>query len=144
MVRAASSPCPVESWAQWTTPSAAALAAAVAEREKLVSCVLSVPVGLCQWDSGTWPQVTSLHAQKTEGWNYWASSINDLRFPGGSAVKNLPAVQETRVWPQNQEDPSEKEMATHSSIFAWEIPWTEEPGGLQSLGSQKGWTQLSE
>ena len=40
------------------------------------------------------------------------------------------------------EDPLEKEMATHSSILAWEIPWTEEPGGLQSVGSQKSWTQL--
>ena len=41
------------------------------------------------------------------------------------------------------EYPLEKEMATHSSILAWEIPWTEEPGGLQSMGSQKNWTQLS-
>ena len=48
-------------------------------------------------------------------------------------VKNLPAMQETWV----QEDPLKKEMATHSSILAWEIPWTEEPGGLQSMGSQR-------
>ena len=40
----------------------------------------------------------------------------------------------------DQEDPLEEEMATHSSIFAWEIPWKEEPGGLQSMGSQKSWT----
>ena len=52
-------------------------------------------------------------------------------------VKNLPAVQETRVWSQGWEDPLEKEMATHSSILAWKIPWTEEPGGLQSMGSQR-------
>ena len=52
-------------------------------------------------------------------------------------VKNLPVMQETRVWSLGQEDPLEKEMATHSSILAWEIPWTEEPGGLQSLGLQK-------
>ena len=45
-------------------------------------------------------------------------------------VKNLPAVQETRVWSLDQEDPLEKEMATYFSILAWEIPWTEEPGGL--------------
>ena len=49
-------------------------------------------------------------------------------------VKNLPAVQETRVRSLGQEDPLEKEMATHSSILAWKIPWTEEPGGLQSMG----------
>ena len=46
-------------------------------------------------------------------------------------------MQETGVWSLGQEDPLEKEMATHSSILAWEIPWTEEPGGLQSLGLQK-------
>ena len=45
-------------------------------------------------------------------------------------VKNLPALQETLVWSLGQKDPLEKEMATHSSILAWRIPWTEEPGGL--------------
>ena len=45
-------------------------------------------------------------------------------------VKNLPAMQETQIQSLGQEDPLEKEMATHSSILAWEIPWTEEPGGL--------------
>ena len=52
-------------------------------------------------------------------------------------VKNLPAKQETWVWSLRQEDPLEKEMATHSRIHAWKIPWTEEPGGLQSMGSQR-------
>ena len=52
-------------------------------------------------------------------------------------VKNLPAVQETMVQSHGQEDPLEKEMATHSSILAWEIPWTQEPGRLQSVGSQR-------
>ena len=52
-------------------------------------------------------------------------------------VKNLPVMQETQVLSLGQEDPLEKEMATHSSILAWRIPWTEEPGGLQSVGSQK-------
>ena len=59
----------------------------------------------------------------------------------GSAVKNLPAMQETqetRVWSLGWEDPLEEGMATHSSIFAWKIPWTEEPGGLQSIGSLRG------
>ena len=52
-------------------------------------------------------------------------------------VKNLPAMQETLVQLLGQEDPLEKEMATHSSILAWKTPWTEEPGGLQSMGSQR-------
>ena len=52
-------------------------------------------------------------------------------------VKNLPAVQETRVRSLGWEDPLEKEMATHSSILAWSIPWTEEPGGLQSTGLER-------
>ena len=53
------------------------------------------------------------------------------------SVKNLPAVQETRIQFLGREDPLEKEMATHSSIFTWRIPQTEEPGGLQSIGSQE-------
>ena len=59
-----------------------------------------------------------------------------MTFPDGSDVKNLPAVQETQVQSLGREDPLEKGMATHSSILAWRIPWTEEPGGLQSMGSQ--------
>ena len=60
----------------------------------------------------------------------WASLVAQL-------VKNLPAMQETRVHILGQEDPLAKEMATHSSILAWRIPCTEEPGGLQSLRSQE-------
>ena len=52
-------------------------------------------------------------------------------------IKRLPAMQETRVRSLGSEDPLEKEMATHSSIPAWRIQWTEEPGGLQSTGSQR-------
>ena len=52
-------------------------------------------------------------------------------------VKNLPVMQETSVQFLGQEDPLEKEMATHSSILAWRIPWKEEPVGLQSMGSQR-------
>ena len=52
-------------------------------------------------------------------------------------VKNLPTMQETRVRSLGREDPLEKEMAAHSSILAWRILWTEEPGGLQSVGSQR-------
>ena len=52
-------------------------------------------------------------------------------------VKNLPAMQEIQVQSLGWEDLLEKEMATHSSILAWRIPWTEDPGGLQSMGSQR-------
>ena len=52
-------------------------------------------------------------------------------------VKNPHAMQETQIQSLGQEDPLEKEMATHSSILDWEIPWTEEPGGLQSMRSQR-------
>ena len=57
-----------------------------------------------------------------------------VSFPGGSVVKNLPAMQEMWVQSLGQEDPLEKEMATCSSIPAWEIRWTEEPGRLRSMG----------
>ena len=59
-------------------------------------------------------------------------------------VKNPPVMKETQVWSLDREDPLEKEMATHSSLLAWEIPWTEEPGRLLSMEPQKGWTQLSD
>ena len=52
----------------------------------------------------------------------------------GQSVKDLPAMQETGVRSPGQEDPLENEMATHPSVLAWRIPWTEEPGGLQSCG----------
>ena len=64
-----------------------------------------------------------------------------LWFLGGSVLKNLPGKQEMWIWPLSQEDLLEKEMATHFSILAWEIPWTEETGGLQSMGSQKTQTE---
>ena len=60
----------------------------------------------------------------------WASLV-------AQTVKNLPAMQETQIQSLGQEDPVEKEMATHSSILAWIAPWTEEPGGLQSMGLQR-------
>ena len=71
--------------------------------------------------------------------------MNEMKgFPGGLVVKNPSAMQdmrqELRVWSLDQEDSLEKKMATHFSILAWEIPWTEGTGGLQSMGSQKSWT----
>ena len=65
-----------------------------------------------------------------------SGETNDARgFPGGSVVKNQPAMQETQVQSLSWEDSLEEETATHSSILAWEIPWTEKPGGLQSTES---------
>ena len=58
-------------------------------------------------------------------------------FPGGSVVKNPPAKQETPVWSLGQEDPLQKEIATHFSILTWKIPWAQELGRLQSMGSPK-------
>ena len=67
-----------------------------------------------------------------------ASLWFDLHFPNvAQLVKNLPAVQETQVQSLGWEDPLEKEMETHSSNLAWKISWTEEPGGQQSMGSQR-------
>ena len=73
---------------------------------------------------------------------HWASVLMDINHMA-QVVKNPPAMPETQEsWVQSlgQEVSLEKEMATHSSILAWEILWTEEPGGLQSTGSQKSWT----
>ena len=66
-----------------------------------------------------------------------------MGFPSGLAVKNLPANAGDAGSILGWEDPLEKEMATHSSILAWKIPWTEEPGRLQCMGLQKSWIQLS-
>ena len=74
------------------------------------------------------------------GLSLWLFEINYLilgGFPGGSVVKNPPAMQEMWAWSLGGEDPMEAEMATHSSILAGEIPWTEGPGG-------KSWTWLSD
>ena len=60
-----------------------------------------------------------------------------LGFPVAQTVKNLPAVQETGIPSLGQEDPMEEGMATHSSILAWRVPQTEEPGGLQPMGSHR-------
>ena len=69
--------------------------------------------------------------------DYWASLVAQM-------VKDLPAMSATRVRSLGWEDPLEKGMAPHPSIFAWEIPWMEKPGGLQFMGLQKNWIQLSD
>ena len=76
-----------------------------------------------------------LASARRKRWSPAQKTIEGL--PGGSVVKNLPAMQETWVRSLGQEDPLEKEMAIHSSILAWEIPGPEEPGGLQSMGLQR-------
>ena len=60
-----------------------------------------------------------------------------MGFPGGSVVNNLLAMQEIWIQSLGGEDSLEKQMATHSSILAWETPWTEKPGGLQSIDLQR-------
>ena len=74
--------------------------------------------------------------------NQWVS--DRLGFPDSLVLRNLSAMQETRVQYLGQEDPLRKEMATHSSILAWEIPRTEEPGGQESMGSQESQTCFSD
>ena len=67
-----------------------------------------------------------------------------MDFPGSSVVKNLPEKQETWVRSLDRKDLLEKETATHSSILFWRILWTEDPGGIHSIGSQKSQTLLSD
>ena len=72
-------------------------------------------------------------------WNkcYLKYYILSSNWSMAQQVKNLPAMQETQIWSLGQEDPLEEEMATHSSLPGWRIPWRENPGGLQSVGSQR-------
>ena len=68
----------------------------------------------------------------------WRASIHGVaKRLGAQRLKHLPGIQETWVLSLGREDPLEKEMATHSSTLAWRIPWREEPGRLQSMGSQR-------
>ena len=70
-------------------------------------------------------------------WLYTYHYLCDVGFLVAQTVKRLPAMLEMRVRSLGQEDPLEKAMATHSSTLAWKIPWTEEPGRLQSMGLQR-------
>ena len=69
--------------------------------------------------------------------SFFSAVLPEVTSLVAQMVKNLPAMQETQVQPLGQEDPLEKEMATHSSIFAWKTPWAEEPGRTQYMGSQR-------
>ena len=88
------------------------------------------------WLPGTFSVKQTLHSLRSSFPKEWCSTRNE-GFPSGSVVKNLPAMQETHVRSLGWEDALEKEMVTCSSISAWEIPRTEGPGGLQSMGLQK-------
>ena len=78
---------------------------------------------------------TKVHLVKVMVFPWWTSLV-------AQTVKHPPTMQETQVQSLGWEDLLEKEMATHSSILAWKIPWTEKPGSLQSMGSER-WTRLS-
>ena len=88
---------------------------------------------ICQWTVGFLHLLATMSdaAMKICIYKYLFKSPG---FPGGSAIKNSPPLQETQVGSLGQEDPLEKKMATHFSILAWKIPWMEEPGGLQFMG----------
>ena len=94
-------------------------------------CLMSVSV--CVLISG--PYKDTSHTEL--GPSHMTLFYINLSLLGGSDGKESAAMRKTQVWSLDWEDPLEKEMATHSSILAWEVPWTEEPGGLQSMGSQR-------
>ena len=81
--------------------------------------------------------MTIFHSQNVQVLKIYQSVLKNRDSLLAQMVKSLPAMRDTWVRSLDQEDPLEKEMATHSSILAWKIPWTEEPGGLQSIGSQR-------
>ena len=97
----------------------------------LPSCFLMTRRGLSIWWGQKLPHMKPSFLYYTRGYKISGASLVV------QMVKNLPAVWEDQVRSLGWEDSLEKKMATHSSIFAWRIPWTEEPGGLQSMGSQR-------
>ena len=92
-------------------------------------------------------QVSSSHPSISEGGSGVGMGTQPSSHPGASvvaqSVKNLPATQETQFLSLGRDDPLEKGMATHSITLAWRIPWTEEPGGLQSMGVAKSRIRFS-
>ena len=123
----------------------------------LTQSLYPVRCGMSQCQPGPMSTRTPRQCAAGSSWNFMAVAVvfrkgkqavkkqrtsvtllqTTLGFLGGSVVKNPSAMQETRVLSLSREDPLEKEIAARSSILAWEIPWTEEPGGLQSMGLQR-------
>ena len=101
---------------------------------------MSVNINIILFDRGACglPSMGSHRLKRLKRLSSSSSNIRQLwSFPGGSALKNLPTIQETQIRILDQEDALEEGMATHSSLLAWRTPWTEEPGGLQSMGLQR-------
>ena len=106
-------------------------------------CCFTFPV-VKSWLISTFPQALSLSSIRTGNTHFWYCS-QLFGFPGGSESKVSAYNAGDQVWIPGREDPLEKEMATHSSILAWEVPWTENSGRLQSMGLQRvghGWATL--
>ena len=97
------------------------------ERWQVVFCIVRTGIGRAIKFTQVFPKHLMEKSQ-----HFGQPNINLRGFPGGTAVKNIPAMQEMWIQSLSQEDPQEHGMATHSSILAWKIPWTEEPGGLYS------------
>ena len=110
----------------WTLPQTTLLSTSSSVTQSRLTLCLAPHLTKMRWLTKT---SNSMHLTSSQG------------FP---AAKSLPAMQEMRVRFLVWENPLEEEMATHSSILAWETPWTEEPGGLQSMGSQKSLIWLSD
>ena len=89
-----------------------------------------LPPGLCQVSASWWEKKLLWEFGKGQARGIWGSLVAQM-------VKNLPTMWKTWVWSLGREDPLEKGIAIHSSILAWKIPWAEEPGGLQPMGSQR-------
>ena len=94
------------------------------------------------WVTGGWVSPCGEEEWGTMPWIHFCILTDpNIGFPGGTAVKNLPVkteeMQETKFQSLGRKDPLQEKMATHSSILAWIISWTEEPGGLQSMGLQR-------
>ena len=110
--------------------------------------IISTTVGKNPQKKWSIPLVNERVQNAVHGCNLKNDRMISFRFQGkpfsitviqvyGQRVKRLPTMRETQVWSLGQEDPLKKEMATHSTTLAWKIPWTEKPGRLQSMGSQR-------
>ena len=91
-----------------------------------------------------WQQLLKNAGGSVDWNNHFGRKLGNIQGASlvAQTVKNMPAVQETWVWSLGWEDPLEKEMATHSSILPWKIPWTDEPSRLQFMGTQRIWHDL--